>query len=461
MIFNIDKETILKYDVPGPRYTSYPTAPAWLDAVPEDLYKKKLNELGSSSKTLSLYFHIPFCQSLCTFCACSVVIRKNDEKYGEEYLKYLFKEIDLTVKSLGAKKPVKQLHLGGGTPTFLSDSQLKRLMTKIQREFTVDPNGEIAIEVDPRTISRERLKNLHSLGFNRISLGVQDFNEEVQKQINRIQSFEMVKNVTRWCHELGFASVNFDLIYGLPKQTRASFRDTVEKVVSLKPNRIALYSFAFVPWLKKHQLKIHPEILPTHDDKLNIFLDARQEFLLNGYQAIAMDHFALADDELARAFNNGRLYRNFMGYTVKPADEYLGFGVTAIGFLENMFVQNRKNLPQYYADLKDGRIPVERGKLLSTDDQARQWTITSLMCRFQADKGEFERKTGANFDEYFADEQDHIETCIHEGLLVKTDNVILVTEFGKIFIRNICMGFDKYLPAQRVRQEQRQFSQTI
>lgn len=454
----ISKESLNKYDVPGPRYTSYPTAPEWLDNITQENYREKLREIGQSEKTLSLYFHVPFCESLCTFCACSVAIRKREEKYGEEYLEHLFGEIDLVRGAIGSKKIVKQLHWGGGTPTFLADGQLKRLMDKIQNAFAVDPEGEIAVEVDPRTITRARLKNLRTLGFNRISLGVQDFSPEVQKQINRVQTFAMVKNATKWCRSLGFSSVNFDLIYGLPQQSQASFSGTIEKVISLKPDRIALYSFAFVPWLKKHQQKIHPELLPSHDEKLNIFLEARRMFLEGGYQAIAMDHFALAEDELAQSFNEGRLYRNFMGYTVKPADEYLGFGVTAIGFLSGMFIQNSKTLPEYYAGLKQNRLPIERGKLLSGDDRIRQWVINSLMCRFHVDKKEFEAIFGGKFDTYFTDEREHIETCVQDNLLHETTNMLMVKELGRLFVRNICMGFDSYLQKQ---QSGRRYSQTV
>lgn len=458
MSISIDKQTILKFDVPGPRYTSYPTAPIWKDDVNESVYIEKLKAFGQTQKTLSLYFHIPFCETMCSFCACSVVLRKKDEKYGDEYLKHLFKEIELVSKYIGKKPKVRQFHWGGGTPTFLNESQIERLFRKTQEHFDIDLSGEVAIEIDPRTIDHSKLKTLKTLGFNRVSMGVQDFDPNVQEEVNRIQPYEVVKDFYNWCRELKFHSVNFDLIYGLPEQTKETFGDTVSKVVALKPDRIALYSFAYVPWLKKHQTKIVKEQLPETDEKLDIFLNARDKFLTNGYEAIAMDHFALKNDELAKAFHEGNLYRNFMGYTVKPADEYIGMGLTSIGFLENTFIQNHKELPAYYAFLKEGKLPVERGKELNRDDQIRQWTISKLMCQFCIDKGEFERKFQAPFDEYFFDEQKTIDDCVNDGLIEVTSEKIEATELGKIFIRNVCMGFDFYLKQKKA---PHQFSRTV
>jgi len=305
---------------------------------------------------------------------------------------------------------------------------------------------------------------LRALGFNRVSMGVQDFSEDVQKAVNRYQPYGIVKELNDWCREVGFASVNFDLIYGLPKQTPESFSATVEKVITLRPERVALYSFAYVPWLKRHQRKIDGSLLPSGGVKLDIFLRARERFLESGYKAIAMDHFALADDELAKAFESGTLYRNFMGYTVKPADEYIGLGVTSIGFLENTYAQNEKALPAYYAALDAGRLPVERGKVLTDDDRARQWTINSLMCRFSVDKRAFAGKFGVDFDGYFQEEQEHLRWCVDNNLIRQDSGRVDVLELGKIFIRNVCMGFDHYLkqglPAGRQGAQQK-FSRTV
>lgn len=454
----IDKSTIQKFDIAAPRYTSYPTAPVWSDEVDDQVYIQKLMDFGQSNKTLSLYIHVPFCQTMCSFCGCNVVIRKQDEKYGDEYLKYLFKEIDLVAHYIGDKKRVKQFHWGGGTPTYFSEEQIERLFNKVQEKFEIDLNSEIAIEIDPRTINKSKVKKLKALGFNRISMGVQDFDQKVQEAVNRVQPFELVKEFYDWCRQLEFKSVNFDLIYGLPHQTLKSFSDTVAKVIALKPDRIALYSFAYVPWLKKHQNKIDQKALPLNDIKLEIFLKARSQFLDEGYQAIAMDHFALKADELATAFDKGTLYRNFMGYTVKPADEYIGLGLTSISFLENTFIHNQKTLPDYYRLLEENKLPVQRGKILSSDDRMRQWTINALMCQFQIDKQAFERRFHVSFDEYYEKEQAHIRQCIDDQLIDVENERIKVTELGKIFVRNVCMGFDQYLKQEN---KSMRFSKTI
>jgi oxygen-independent coproporphyrinogen-3 oxidase len=454
----INKETILKFDVPGPRYTSYPTAPVWSEDVNEEIYMERLKAFGKTEKTLSLYIHIPFCRSLCSYCGCNVVIRKADERFGDEYLRYLSMEMDLVSRSIGGRKKVTQFHVGGGTPTFLSEAQIERLYVNAQKKFDIDPRGEIAMEIDPRTTEASKIKNLRGLGFNRISIGVQDFNEEVQRQVGRHQPYPLVKELHERCRELQFESVNFDLIYGLPRQTVRSFRETVEKVILLRPDRIALYSFAYVPWLKRHQKKIEASLLPSSDLKLDIFLNARAQFLEGGYKAIAMDHFALEEDELARAFEAGTLYRNFMGYTVKPADEYIGLGLTSIGFLEDTYVQNQKALASYERRLQCGRLPVERGKILSPDDKRRQWTIRSLMCQFEIDKKAFADRFSADFDRYFKEEQGHIGKCVQDGLIRVEGEKIGATDLGKIFIRNVCMGFDYYLKGKGSHQK---FSRTV
>jgi len=371
---------------------------------------------------------------------------------------YLFKEIDLVARTISSKKCVKQFHWGGGTPTYFSEAQIERLFNKVQENFAIDLDSEIAIEIDPRTIDRSKVKKLKALGFNRISMGVQDFDPKVQEAVNRIQPFELVQEFYDWCRELAFKSVNFDLIYGLPHQTCESFAGTVSKVIAFKPDRIALYSFAYVPWLKKHQNKIDTNSLPSNDVKLDIFLKARSQFLDRGYQAIAMDHFALKQDELAIAFDKGTLYRNFMGYTVKPADEYVGLGLTSISFLENTFIHNHKVLPEYYRLLEENTLPVERGKVLSLDDQIRQWTINALMCQFQIDKQVFEGRFHVSFDAYYVQEQEHIHQCIEDRLIDIENEKIKVTELGKIFIRNVCMGFDFYLQQKN---SPMRFSRTI
>jgi oxygen-independent coproporphyrinogen-3 oxidase len=454
----IDKKTLQKYDVAGPRYTSYPTAPQWSQTVNADAYANVLTSFGKNDKTLSLYVHIPFCEQLCYFCACNKVIRARDEKVGDEFLGHLFKEIEIVSNLLERRKLIRQLHWGGGTPTFLSEAQIERLFSKIRSHFDIDLNEEIAIEIDPRTVTQSKLSLLRKLGFNRISMGVQDFDEKVQDDINRIQPYEQVAQVHQWCRDLKFESVNYDLIYGLPYQTRKTFKKTVDMVIGLKPDRIALYSFAYVPWLSKPQNKFNLDAIAVHDEKLDIFLQSRADLLANGYQAIAMDHFALTSDEMAKAFNEGRLHRNFMGYTLKPADEYIGVGPSAIGFLEKTYVQNVKVLPEYYEITAQGRLPVERGKELSRDDQVRQWVINRLMCQFQVDKQVFFDTFGYEFEDYFQEEGEHIRHCIEDALINEDSRQIRVTDLGKIFIRNVCMGFDLYL---RQKNGHQRFSRTV
>ena len=458
MALSIDRQTLLKYDVAGPRYTSYPTAPEWSNQFSRQLYVEKLHVFGLNDKTLSLYVHVPFCESLCYFCACNKVIRPNEEKIGDEFLNYLFIELELIAQSIGKRKLIRQLHWGGGTPSYLSIDQMERLFNKIKTLFDIDANEEIAMEVDPRTVSYEKLSAMRQLGFNRVSMGVQDFDDKVQDDINRIQPFSQVANLYHACRELGFSSINFDLIYGLPYQTRETFKDTVDKVISLKPDRIALYSFAYVPWLSKPQNKFNLEAIAKHDEKLDIFIQSRENLLAHGYQAIAMDHFALANDEMAIAFNEGRLHRNFMGYTVKPADEYIGIGPSAIGFIENTYIQNVKVLPEYYDILSKGTLAVERGKESSIDDNIRRWVINQFMCHFSVNKDDASKQFSINFDEYFAKEQQHIAQCIDDGLLKAQGQQLTVTDLGKIFIRNICMGFDWYL---RQKDAHRRFSRTV
>ncbi len=454
----IDKNTLQKYDVAGPRYTSYPTVPQWHESINDEEYASALKGFGSNDKTLSLYVHIPFCAQLCYFCACNKVIRPLEEKVGDEFLQHLFKEMDMVTDLLQGRKLIRQMHWGGGTPTYLSEAQMEKLFAKIQADFDIDFKEEIAIEIDPRTVTQNKLKVLRRLGFNRISLGVQDFDAKVQDDINRIQPYEQVAEVHQWCRKLKFASVNFDLIYGLPYQTKETFQKTVDLVIGLRPDRIALYSFAYVPWLSKPQNKFNLEAIAQHEEKLDIFIRSRENLMAHGYEAIAMDHFALSTDEMARAFQEGSLFRNFMGYTLKPADEYIGVGPSAIGFLENTYVQNIKTLPEYYACTAQGRLPIERGQRLSLDDQIRRWVINSLMCRFQVDKNVFFDTFGYEFEDYFQDEAQHIHDCIEDKLVKENSLRLQVTDLGRIFVRNVCMGFDKYLKEKNGRQR---FSRTI
>lgn len=453
----LHKDLIEKYNVPGPRYTSYPTVPEWSDDIDGEIYASQLRAFANSDKGLSLYIHIPFCESMCYYCACMVQVRKQRPEFGDEYLDYLFKEMDMLLSETGTQKSIHQLHLGGGTPTFLSEEQLQRLMDKITSVFHLPENAEIAIELDPRTVDVPKLAFLRNLGFNRVSMGVQDFDPEVQKSINRIQSFESVKELTEACRALAYESVNYDLIYGLPKQSLESFAKTIAMVKELRPDRIALYSFAFLPWMAKHRL-IEESSLPETNEKLDIFLQARNTFLEVGYSAIGMDHFALEEDQMTKAYNAGVLHRNFMGYTLQHTTNFIGLGVSSIGFVNESYIQNTKQLKRYYQMLDAGKFPVERGKLLDRDDQIRRWLIQSIMCRFVIDKQEFQEVFQEDFDTYFAAELNHIVLCRDEALLKETPLGWEVSELGKLFVRNICMGFDWYLCQQ---DGHRRFSKTI
>ncbi|OGQ93517.1 MAG: oxygen-independent coproporphyrinogen III oxidase [Deltaproteobacteria bacterium RIFOXYA12_FULL_61_11] len=443
-MLRLEKETIRRFDLPGPRYTSYPTAPEWRDDIPSDLYYRLLAELGRSGHPVSLYVHIPFCASLCSYCGCTCAVRLPEAKYGDQYLDHLGRETELLSTALGTTVTVPQLHLGGGTPTFLDVAQLHRLFALLRSAFSLDPSGERAVEIDPRTVDRPKLEALSALGFNRISLGVQDFDATVQAAVNRIQPFAQVAERYRDCRELGFTSINFDLIYGLPHQTPRSIGETLDQVLLLRPDRLACYSYANVPWLKRHQRRL-VEFLPSAEEKLDLFLLLRERLLTAGYQAIAMDHFALPGDSMARAYEEGKLYRNFMGYTLRPAEDFLGLGVSSIGLVGHTFVQNEPRLPEYYRAIDTGAFAIARGKVLSFDDRARQWVISSLMCHFRVDKDEFLQAFEVEFDRYFAEEEAHLARCHEDGLLEVRDRVLEATDLGRLFIRNVCMGFDAYL----------------
>lgn len=443
---SLDPASVKKWNIPGPRYTSYPTAPIWKPSNSNDLFKEKLAVVSRKKRNLSLYLHIPFCQELCLFCGCHTLIRKPLPHYGDEYLQHLFTEIDMVASHLNHSKPeVRQLHWGGGTPTFLNESQITSLMRHLHSHFSITKDAEIAIEIDPRTVTYEKMSTLKHLGFNRVSFGVQDFNPKVQQAIHRIQPFSQVKDVMEWARELRFISLNTDLIYGLPYQTEQSFTETMEQLLSLSPDRVALYSFAYVPWLKPFQKKMPESAFPSPEEKINIFLNARRMFLQQGYVDIGMDHFSKSNDELAKALGENTLYRNFMGYTVRPADEYIGFGVSAISYIDHAFFQNEKHLKDYKAKLSDHTSPIAREMLLSKDDQIRSWVIQKLMCRFKLDKREFKTMFNEDFSSYFHMEIPELKDREQHGLLSNYDHEIQITPLGKVFVRNIAMVFDKYL----------------
>lgn len=445
-IEEVDVELLTRFDLPVPRYTSYPTAPEW-ESFSSDDYVNQLYELNSDPRPLSLYFHIPFCKTMCLFCGCSVILNRRPEN-EERYVNYLLKEIELVSSRLRKDHTVAQLHFGGGTPTKLSAELLEKLMTSIDDSFRVVRDGEISIEIDPRTVCEDdgaKLRLLRKLGFNRVSFGVQDTNPKVQEAIKRRQTYAMTRRTYELAREIGFQGINIDLIYGLPYQTTESFEDTIAKIIEMRPDRIALFSYAQVPWLKEHQKAIPDETLPSTQEKFRIYVQARRQLIAAGYLGLGMDHFALREDPLAQAFLQRTLHRNFQGYTLNLAQDLLGFGVTAIGFCREAYAQNLKDLPAYYAALDQGQLPIHRGKMLSEADRLRRWVINKLMCQFEVDREEFEQIYGVQFDRYFTAELPLLKRSIADGLLIETGGKLLATPTGRLFVRNLAATFDWYL----------------
>jgi len=449
-------DLLRQFDVPGPRYTSYPTADRFVEAFTAHDYACALRQRAEGAVVggkppLSLYIHIPFCESVCYYCACNKVITKHHERAGE-YLDALDLEIDLHAKALGEPQVVSQLHLGGGSPTFLSDEELARLMTSLRRAFQLAPGAEISIEVDPRTASAERLARWRELGFNRLSFGVQDFDAEVQKAVHRVQSFESVRDLVRSARDLGYESVNVDLIYGLPKQNPASFARTIDLVGELRPDRIALYAYAHLPQRFKPQRRIDPAELPTAADRVTMLSGAIAGFLSGGYTYIGMDHFALPGDALAAAKRQGRLHRNFQGYSTQPDCDLIGLGVSAIGRMGATYSQNAKTLPEYYDAVRQGQFPIVRGLALTRDDLLRRAVIMALMCQGRLEFESIELSHLIKVPEYFRSELESLAPYEAMGLVVREPGALQVTAKGWFFVRAIAMAFDKHLQADRVRE---------
>lgn len=458
-MFAIDPKLLLKLNKSAPRYTSYPTAPEW-EALSSEVYREKLSLLSQMEAPLSLYFHIPFCKTMCLYCGCSVVLNRKEEN-EERYIDYLIKEIDLVCSYLGKKKRVVQLHFGGGTPTKLSISLFARLYEKIHSSLAIDYTQEIAIEIDPRTVADdggEKLRFLKKIGFNRVSFGVQDTDPKVQEAVKRKQSLEMTVKTYELARSLGFKGINIDLIYGLPYQTTQTFDTTVTHILQMRPDRIAFFSYAKVPWLKPHQKAIREETLPSTDEKFQIYANARRRFVENGYVAIGMDHFALENDELTVGYRNKGLQRNFQGYSLKLAEDTLCFGITSIGFVQGTYIQNLKELDSYYQALDKGLLPVHRGKVLTQEDLLRKWVIHTLMCDFELDKRMFQTLFHVPFNAHFCAISDRLAQHEADGLLLNTLNKILITSLGELFIRVIAMTFDAYSSKQS---DQPKFSQAV
>ena len=450
----ITPELLTRFDVAGPRYTSYPTADRFVEAFGEAQYVSALEQrrAGSvqASKPLSLYVHLPFCESLCYYCACNKIITKHHDRTGP-YLRYLSREVDLHVQYLGGQEAVSQLHLGGGTPTFLSDDELGELMAMLQRNFSFVPGGEYSIEIDPRTIDATRLGTLKRLGFNRLSFGVQDFDPLVQKAVHRVQPAEQVFALVAAARQIGFDSINVDLIYGLPQQTPESFDRTLAQVVELRPDRIALYGYAHLPERFKPQRRINAVDLPQAGGKVAMLARSLAAFEQAGYVYIGMDHFALPEDALAVAKRQGRLHRNFQGYSTQPDADLIALGVSAIGKVGATYSQNAKDLIEYQDRLDHGQLPVVRGLAVSRDDLLRRAVIMSLMCQGRVQFEAVELSHLIDFKRYFAGELQRLAAMQDDGLVTVTDSSIEVSAMGWFFVRGVAMVFDKYLQADRTR----------
>jgi oxygen-independent coproporphyrinogen-3 oxidase len=444
----VGEEFLAKYNRPGPRYTSYPTAPVWNDSFgPADL-EEVFDEAESARTPVSLYMHIPFCESLCLFCACNVVIQK-DKRVAPPYLEVLKRETERVSRSISKDRPVVQFHWGGGTPTYLSPEQIENLFEFIREHFHFAPDSEIGIEVDPRVTSRAHLETLRKMGFNRLSMGIQDFHPDVQKAVHRIQPFEMTRDLLFSARQLGFDSINVDLIYGLPYQTPESFAHTVDQIISLSPDRIALFSYAHVPWLKKQQGSFIGH-LPEGMVKFEIFRTGLLKFVQAGYLYIGMDHFAKPGDELAVSQQRRTLHRNFQGYTTKAGADLYGMGITAISGIQSAYAQNYRDIPSWQKAVEERGLATMRGYHLSEEDRLRRAVISRLLCHTVLVKDEISREFGVDFDEYFAEELRRFRPFREDGLVLLEGNEIRATWLGRIFIRNLAMVFDPYLEKQQL-----------
>lgn len=448
MLYNlITPELLKRFDIPGPRYTSYPTANRFVDDFTEKDYLQALadrHDGAIAGMPLSLYIHVPFCDSLCYYCGCNKIVTKHHE-HAVPYLETLYKEIALVAGALQSRQRISQLHFGGGTPTFLSDEQLRNLMNFLREQFDFAKNAECSIEIDPRTVTRERLQSLWDMGLNRLSFGVQDFNPQVQEAVHRIQSTESVFALMQDARDIGYTEINVDLIYGLPKQTLETFAGTLKQIAQLKPDRLAVYGYAHLPHLFKPQRRIHEEDLPDAGVRLLLLTMAIQELQKAGYDYIGMDHFALPDDSLSIAKRKGLMHRNFQGYSTHADCDLVGLGVSSISKVGAVYSQNAKTIEEYTKLVESGHLPVMRGVTLTRDDLIRRSVITAVMCQGEVLYESIELGYMINFKEYFAYELEQLEKYVAEGFVEVGDENIVVTPLGWYFIRALAMVFDKYL----------------
>lgn len=447
----VTPDLLSRFDIPGPRYTSFPTADRFVEAFGADDYILALQQRSAArALPLSLYVHVPFCESLCYYCACNKIVTRHHEK-AAQYLDYLERELALHVGHCGQGQTVGQLHLGGGTPTFFSDDELRRLMELLQRNFRLEAGGEYSIEVDPRTVTAERLAVLKELGFSRLSFGVQDFDPQVQQAVHRVQPAQQVFELVEKSRELGFSSINVDLIYGLPRQTPESFERTLAQVNALRPDRIALYAYAHLPERFKPQRRIEAADLPQGQAKLAMLARSIDAFMGAGYVYVGMDHFALPEDALAIAKRQGRLHRNFQGYSTQPDCDLIALGVSAIGKVGATYSQNAKTLEEYYDAIDGGRLPVVRGLALSRDDLLRRAVIMAVMCQGAVLYEPMEQAWLIDFRAYFAAEMRALQELQANGLVELSEEGFQVTALGWFFVRAVAMLFDRYLQADKNR----------
>lgn len=445
-MFEIDIDLVKKYDRPGPRYTSYPTAPQFNESFTHEDYLKEIQRTNEDENApdLSLYFHIPFCDTLCYFCGCNMIVSRNRDRINN-YVQYVKREMDLLKKYIRPDRKVAQLHWGGGTPTHLTPDEIRDLSGYIRNSFDFHDNSENGCEIDPRELTKDHLSALRESGFNRISMGVQDFDEKVQKAVNRIQPEDTTRRVIDWVRELKYDSFNLDLIYGLPFQTIEEFEKTVDTIIDISPDRIALFNYAYVPWMKKHMSLINEEDLPKPENKLQILKMSVAKLTTAGYVFIGMDHFAKPDDDLAKALREKKLYRNFQGYSTNAGADLYSFGITSIGQIGKIYAQNYKTEKEYFEALDNNRIPIMKGYNMSDDDILRKHVITSIMCDFELDFERVEKKFDINFDKYFSWGLGNLQELIDDELISLEDRKLKVSEMGRLLIRNVAMNFDGFL----------------
>lgn len=458
-MFEIDLKKFKKYDKPGPRYTSYPTAPQFNESFTHEGYLDEIvkTNYGANLPDLSLYYHIPYCDTLCYFCGCNMIITRNRDRI-KEYNSYVKKEIDLLRQYLLPDRLVSQHHWGGGTPTHLNPDEINDLASYINKSFNFKPDSENSCEIDPRELTKAHLEALRSSGFNRISMGVQDFNEKVQKAVNRIQPEDITVKAVQWIRELKFQSLNLDLIYGLPFQTVEDFAVTVDKIIDISPDRIAAFNYAHVPWMKKHMALIHPEDIPAPEVKLEILKMTIEKLTSAGYEFIGMDHFAKPSDELSVAMREKKLYRNFQGYSTNVGADLYAMGITSISQLKNIYAQNYKTEKEYYTAIDNGILPTTKGYRLTEDDHIRREVIMKLMCNFELNFKDIENQFNIDFKKYFAWGLNNLSAMQNDDLLEISIDSIKVKNMGRMLIRNIVMNFDGYIERK---EDNAKYSRTV